>query len=116
MSKEEMIHAKILVPMHDVLDEGYLLNNIGEFHEDQIRGEVDEVKFAIAKAEKRQVKLKEAVQCAMNFETSIIDSQFYAVVECDSPVFKKVAEVHFKHGGHHAKEVHALWEAVQSDT
>ena len=112
LSKEEKFHAKILKPMHEVIDEGYLLNNIGEFHEERISSEVKEVKRAIQSAKEKWTTPEQATKNAMIFETSVIDSQFYAVVQCDSPIFEKVAAVHAKHGGQHANEVRLRWEAM----
>lgn len=106
LSAEEMMHAKILKPMHEVIDDGFLLKNIGAFRDELIRKEVAQVSEAILRARNCSITQKEAAGNALQFETSVIDSQFYAVVQCDSPIFSKVAQVHTKHGGKHLREVH----------
>jgi len=91
MAVEEKEHAAALRGMHDLLDRGFLLENIGEFIGEHIDEDIAQVRRALKRAERPSVRLQDAVANARDIESSVIETQFYEVVSCGAPEFAVIA-------------------------
>ena len=92
MASEEREHAAALREIRALLDEGHLLENIGEFNGARVDEEIALVRKALERAERPSVRLQDAVALAREIESSVIESQFYDVVRCPAPQFDALVE------------------------
>ena len=91
MSTEEMQHAALLRNLHQVLDRGNIFHNLGRFHVEELQNEIDIVVDAEIEAQKNELSHHTALNNALKCEQTMVESNFYMIVDSDDQGFKTVA-------------------------
>lgn len=112
LEKEEVFHAKTLDALHGVIDEGFLLHNIGEYLGEQVIHEIELVQKEIARVRAGHHTQYTAIMTAMSVEGSLLDSKFYETVTCDSPAFKRVAEIMMQETQRHLERIESVFSST----
>jgi len=113
LSREETGHANILRAMHKQLDQGHIFQNIGRFTEKVMQAQRDEIKSAIASAERDGVSDLQAMETALAIESSILDSHFFDTVTSDSKEYQIIAEKLSADTARHQQAVRSKLQEIQ---
>ncbi len=106
LAREEGKHSEYLKSLHGLLDAGKLLYNLGAFNGKVIDSQVAAVREALAAAQYPGVSEKTALETALSFEKSILESQFYDIVKSDGTAFSVIA-------GHLSADTHRHVQHVE---
>lgn len=109
LAKDEKRHAAFLKGVQkQTLDQGYLLENIGGFSSCSAKDVIVFIENESAKANKLGYTLNDAVKCAVNIESSLIDARFYDTVSSKAPGYKSMANILLKETNKHLEDIHQL--------
>ena len=112
LEREEQLHAKALEGLHDVIDQGYHLHNIGQFIAGQVEEEIAAVEDAIKTAKEDDPTEYSAIMTAMSIEGSLLDTKFYQTVTCDAPAYQRVAEIMLRETQRHVERIEKIFQQV----
>ena len=92
LSADEMTHAAMLHKLEDLLDQGRLFRNVGQFGVEGVKHCIDNLLNAETKAQRNGTTYTEAMIIALRTESYMAECEFYKTVESDAPEFKYIAE------------------------
>lgn len=113
--RAEKFHARVLQGLHQVIDDGHLLQNIGEFSKEMMADDLETLKQALKAAQGKSISEREAILTALNIERSVVESRFYEVVTCDSPLFAKVSTVLMSETRDHISQIRDQLDKIDLD-
>lgn len=113
MALEEQGHADILRNLGKKVAEGKLSFNIRKISADQLLKTVDYLESTASRVEKKGIKLRKALEFAIECENSILESDCFEVFEGDSPEVKHDFELLNGHTKQHQNRLEQALKAAQ---
>lgn len=92
LAAEEMSHSTMLHKLEDMLDNGAVFQNMGQFGVSGLKRTIDEIMNAEARARRDGISHNDAMIVALRTESYMAECEFYKTVESDAPEFKYIAE------------------------
>lgn len=92
MSAEELSHGRMLRGLEKMLERGFLFYNIGRFDLKLIEEAILKLQEVRKTAKSDGISIRNACTIASEAEASVLDGQFFKIVESDSPEFQIIAK------------------------
>jgi len=100
--KEERKHAKLLLSMIKLVQDGHFFYNLDTMDTKMIEGYVASVRKGLTAASQDSIKPLDAIATALSIEASVVEADFYKDVKSDAPEFAIIAKHLISDTQHHA--------------
>lgn len=105
LAKEEQSHAIYLKTLLNLMESVHFFKNIGRFDVAAIQTLIDTTTTFISKFPGKNITAQEATSLALRIESSLLESDFYAIVKTDAPGYQTIAKALATATRHHIETI-----------